>query len=143
VINSFEKRLASDVPISPVFGAYYSEKEYRVLVARHPDEEQLATWRRGVIHEDGYRTAPANVRLESYKGKGTWLRVLMHEGHKRQIREIGSRLGLPVVKIIRTRISSLQLGSLEHRRWRNLNPKEVAAFKGKVVSFQGGYQWKK
>jgi len=117
--------------ISPVFGEYYSEKEYRILVARHPDEEQLAIWRRGVVLEDDHRTAPAKVRPESIKGKGAWLRVLMHEGHKRQIREIGSLLCLPVVKIIRTRIRSLQLGSLKPLQWRNLNPKEVAALKGK------------
>jgi len=41
---------------------YEHEKEYRVLIARHPDPEQLATWRRGVVLEGGYRTAPANVR---------------------------------------------------------------------------------
>lgn len=110
---------------------YGHEKEYRVLVARRPDEEQLKTWRRGVILEDGYRTAPAKVHLEKFKGKGAWLRVIMREGRKRQIREIGHRLGLPVVKIIRTRISSLQLGSLKPRQWRKLDQKEITALKGK------------
>jgi 23S rRNA pseudouridine2605 synthase len=108
---------------------YGHEKEYQVLVARHPDEEQLSTWRRGVVLEDGYRTAPAKVRLEGYKGKGAWLRVIMGEGRKRQIREIGTRLGLPVVKIIRNRISSLQLGTLKPRQWRYLKPKEIEALK--------------
>lgn len=108
---------------------YGHEKEYRVLVARHPDEKQLATWRRGVVLEDGYQTLPAKVRFESFKGKGAWLRVTMHEGRKRQIREIGSRLGLPIVKIIRTRISSLELGSLKPRQWRKLNPKEIEKLK--------------
>jgi len=131
VINSFKKCLASDVQLSPVLGVYHYEKEYQVLVARHPDEEQLETWRRGVVLEDGYRTAPATVRLESFKGQGAWLRVIMREGRKRQIREIGSRLGLPVVKIIRTRISSLQLGSLKPRQWRKLDPKEIKALCGK------------
>jgi 23S rRNA pseudouridine2605 synthase len=55
---------------------YDYEKEYRVLVARRPDDEQLETWRRGVVLEDGYRTAPAQVRVESPAGKGTWLRVV-------------------------------------------------------------------
>lgn len=104
---------------------YGHEKEYRVLVARHPDEEQLGTWRRGVVLEDGYQTSPAEVRLQSFKGKGAWLRVTMREGRKRQIREIGSRLGLPIVKIIRTRISSLELGTLKPRQWRKLTPKEI------------------
>jgi 23S rRNA pseudouridine2605 synthase len=109
---------------------YGHEKEYRVLVARHPDEEQLATWQRGVVLEDGYRTQPTQVRVEELAGKGAWLRVIMREGRKRQIREVGSRLGLPVVKIIRIRIGSLWLGNLKPRAWRHLTPEEVAALKG-------------
>jgi 23S rRNA pseudouridine2605 synthase len=106
-------------------------KEYRVLLARHPDDEQLATWRRGVVLEDGYKTAPAEVRVESAAGKGIWVRIVMREGRKRQIREIGSLLGLPVVRIVRVRIGSLQLGNLKPREWRYLTPEEVAALKDK------------
>ena len=112
---------------------YGHEKEYRVLVARRPDEEQLNAWRRGVVLEDGYRTAPAEVRVEGLAGKGTWLRVIMREGRKRQIRETGSLLGLPVVKIIRTRIGSLYLGNLKPRQWRYLTPEEVEGLKGGPV----------
>jgi 23S rRNA pseudouridine2605 synthase len=104
---------------------YNHEKEYKVLVARRPDSEQIETWRRGVVLEDGYRTAPANVQFLAPSGKGAWLRVIMHEGKKRQIREIGSKIGLPVVKIIRTRIGSLKLGELKPRQWRRLSENEV------------------
>jgi len=110
----------------PRFG---HEKEYRVLVARHPDAEQLATWRRGVVLEEGYRTAPADVRVENTKGKGTWVRIIMQEGRKRQIREIGSLLGLPVVKIVRVRIGSLHLGLLKAGQWRRLTAEEVKALR--------------
>lgn len=108
------------------------EKEYRVLVARRPDEEQLATWRR-VVLEDGYRTQPSEVRVEAPFGKGTWLRIVMREGRKRQIRETGAQLGLPVVKIIRLRIGSLLLGSLKPREWRHLSEAEVAALEGQPI----------
>ena len=70
MINFSEKELVPSVQLSPVLGAYHYEKEYRVLVARHPDEEQLATWRRGVVLEDGYQTSPAKVRFERFKCKG-------------------------------------------------------------------------
>lgn len=109
---------------------YGHEKEYRVLIARQPDEEQLGIWRRGVVLESGYRTAPAFVNVESLSGKGAWLKVVMKEGKKRQIREIGTTIGLPVVRIIRTRIATLQLGSLKPRQWRYLTPKEIASLKG-------------
>jgi 23S rRNA pseudouridine2605 synthase len=109
---------------------YGHEKEYRVLVARRPDEEQLETWRRGVVLEDGSRTLPAEVRFESTQGKGSWLRVIMREGRKRLIRETGAQIGLPVVRIIRVRIGSLRLGVLKPREWRHLTPEEVAELKG-------------
>ncbi len=108
---------------------YGHQKEYRVLVAVHPEEEQLATWRRGVVLEDGYRTAPVKVRLDSFKGKGAWLRVTMGEGRKRQIREISARIGLPVVKIIRVRIHTLQLGTLKPGQSRSLTEKEIDSLK--------------
>ena len=110
------------------------EKEYRVLVARHPDAEQLAIWRRGVTLEDGYKTAPAAVRVDGMSGKGAWLRVVMREGRKRQIREIGSLLGLPVVRIVRIRIGALRLGTLKPREWRYLSDEEVAMLKGQKPS---------
>lgn len=110
---------------------YGHEKEYKVLIARRPDAQQLAAWRRGVVLEDGFRTSPAQVRIVSLAGKGTWLRVIMGEGHKRQIRETASVLGLPVVKIIRVRIGSLQLGGLSPGEWRYLSAAEIASLKGK------------
>ncbi len=113
---------------------YGHEKEYRVLVARRPDDEQLSAWRRGVVLEDGYRTAPAQVRIETLAGKGTWLRVIMGEGRKRQIREIGTLLGLPVVRIIRVRIGTLTLGVLKPKEWRHLTPAEVAALKAEPAA---------
>lgn len=108
---------------------YEHEKEYRVLVARHPDREQLSAWRHGVVLEDGYKTRAADVRTESESGKGMWLRVTLKEGHKRQIREMGAKTGLPVVKIIRVRIGSLHLGLLKPREWRHLSLQEVSALK--------------
>jgi len=108
---------------------YGHEKEYRVLVSRRPDEEQLNIWQRGVVLEDGYRTAPAKVYTEGTLGKGAWLRVVLREGRKRQIREMGLRTGLPVVKIIRVRIGSLTLGGLNPRQWRYLSPEEIISLK--------------
>lgn len=105
---------------------YGHEKEYRVLVARRPDPEQLDAWRRGVVLEDGSRTQPADVHPLEAHGKGHWLRVIMKEGRKRQIRETGALLGLPVVRILRVRIGSLELGSLKPRQWRYLSASEVA-----------------
>ena len=110
---------------------YGHEKIYKVLVASRPDQKQLDAWRRGIVLEDGYRTAPTKVFTESNKGKGTWLKVVMKEGRKRQIRETGSLLGLPVVKIIRVEMAGIQLGRLKPKEWRYLSEDEVNLLKGK------------
>jgi 23S rRNA pseudouridine2605 synthase len=104
-------------------------KEYRVLVAQKPDSKQLQTWRAGIVLSDGHRTAPANVEIEQAAGKGAWLRVIMGEGRKRQIRESGALLGLPVVRIVRTGISTLRLGSLKPGQWRYLSALEIQNLK--------------
>ncbi len=110
----------------PRFG---HEKEYRVLVARHPDEKQITAWRHGVVLEDGYHSAPAQVEVDIRSGKGAWLRVTMKEGRKRQIRDTCRQIGLPVVSIIRVRIGSLRLGTLKPGQWRALTANEVKGLK--------------
>jgi len=114
----------------PRFG---HQKEYRVLLAKRPDREQLEAWKRGVVLEDGYKTEPAEVRFETAQGKGAWVRVVMGEGRKRQIRETCGQLGLPVVRILRVRIGSLRLGNLKPRQWRYLTTEEVEELKGREV----------
>lgn len=113
---------------------YGHEKEYRVLLAQHPADRQLDSWRRGAILEDGYKTAAAQVRMIKSHGKGAWVRVIMKEGRKRQIRETAKSLGLFVVKLIRVRIGTLLLGNLKPRAWRHLTDNEIDLLKGKPAS---------
>jgi 23S rRNA pseudouridine2605 synthase len=110
---------------------YGHTKEYRVLLARRPDREQMEAWGRGVVLEDGYKTQPADVRYETGQGKGAWVRVIMGEGRKRQIREICKQLGLPVVRILRIRIGALRIGLLKPRQWRFLSNDEINELKAK------------
>jgi 23S rRNA pseudouridine2605 synthase len=83
------------------------------------------------VLEDGYKTAPVDARFETTQGKGAWVRVVMGEGRKRQIRETCKQLGLPIVRILRTRIGTLRLGTLKARQWRYLTSEEVDSLKGK------------
>ena len=110
---------------------YGHTKEYRVLLARRPDREQMEAWGRGVVLEDGYKTQPVEIRYETGQGKGAWVRVIMGEGRKRQIRETCKQLGLPVVRILRIRIGSLHIGGLKPRQWRFLNNDEINELKAK------------
>ena len=103
---------------------YEHTKEYRVYVEGHPTEDVLTKWRHGVFL-DGHRTAPADVSVSSHEQKHTWLRVVLHEGRKRQIRRIAAMIGHPVRRLVRVRIGPIQLGSLKPGEWRNLRDGEV------------------
>jgi pseudouridine synthase len=105
------------------------EKEYRVLVEGVPTEEVLADWRRGVFLA-GRRTAPAEVTAVDREGEFTWLRVVLREGRKRQIRRVAAMLGHPVHRLIRVRIGPLRLGDLEPGTWRELTREEIQALRG-------------
>lgn len=96
---------------------YGHEKEYRVQLDRAPDEKQLEAWRRGVILDDGRRTARANVRREG-KDANAWIRVVITEGRKRQVRRTAEALGLRVQRLIRVRFGPLRLGDLAPGEWR-------------------------
>jgi 23S rRNA pseudouridine2605 synthase len=113
---------------------YGHEKEYQVLVSGRPDQKQLAAWRRGVILEEGIRTLPARVYIQKQNEDTTWLKIIMREGRKRQIKEVGKTIGLPVKRIIRTRLSTLELGSLKPGEWRYLTKDEIRDLSGSVVA---------
>ena len=108
---------------------YEHEKEYHVQVSKAPDKEQLNIWRKGVVIEGGYRTLPARVEILQHDKTGKWLRVILKEGKKRQIREIGFSIGLPVKRIIRRRIGPVEAGQLKPGEWRSLTPQEMRSLK--------------
>jgi len=108
---------------------YEHEKEYHVQISKAPDHEQLNIWRKGVVIEGGHRTLPARVDILQQDKTGKWLRVIMKEGKKRQIREIGFSIGLPVKRIIRRRIGPVEAGRLKPGEWRPLTPQEMRSLK--------------
>ncbi len=97
-------------------------REYHVWVSPPPTSEQLDRLRQGVEIE-GWRTGPAEVS----RGPGGALRIVIHEGHKRQIRLMCQAVGLNVERLVRVRIGPLTLGRLKPGEWRELRPAEVRA----------------
>jgi 23S rRNA pseudouridine2605 synthase len=105
---------------------YGKEKEYRVLLDGLPTSEQIERWREGVRLSDGTRALAASVRPE---GSGAWVRVVMRQGRKRQIRDTARVLGLGVRRLIRIRIGGLRLGNLKPGEWRMLDAEEVRSLR--------------
>lgn len=112
---------------------YEHPKEYHVYVEGHPGDETLDQWRRGVFL-DGRKTVPADVSILRREANHTWLRVVLREGRKRQIRRVAAMLGHPVHRLIRMRLGSLRLGDLKPGQWRKLTGAEVRALRSAAHS---------
>ena len=119
--------LTNDGPLAKklTHPSYHVEKEYHVLVAGKPNDYVLGRWRKGEIEIDGKPAAPAVVQRLKVEKNQVWLKVILTEGRKRQIRETAKALKLSVKKLQRVRLGSLKLGHLKPGHWRHLNPNEV------------------
>jgi len=104
---------------------YEQEKEYSVLVTGQPPTETLDQLRRGVWLAEDQAIGHAEASVIAVTEAGTWLRVILREGRKRQIRRMLAALGHPVRRLIRVRMGSLELATLEPGKWRPLAPREV------------------
>ena len=105
---------------------YEHEKEYRILLDRMPDAEQFEAWRKGVVLPNGTQTLPAKAWREKGGGASPWVRVVIRQGLKRQIRLTARALGLNVRRLVRTRFAGVDLGDLEAGDWRKIDPREIA-----------------
>jgi 23S rRNA pseudouridine2605 synthase len=115
----------------PRFGV---DKEYHVLVTGTPTEEELARLRKGIWIEEGGKTAPAKVeylRTEK-KSANSMMKIVIHEGRKRQVRLMFEAIGHPVLSLRRVRFGPLVLKNLPPGACRMLGKKEVDKLKEMV-----------
>lgn len=105
---------------------YEHTKTYKVIVKGKPARETLAKWESGIWLDDS-RTAACSVKILEASKRASTLRIVMVEGRKRQIRRIASLLGHPVIRLVRTQIGQLGLGTLRKGAWYQLDEAEVQA----------------
>jgi pseudouridine synthase len=103
--------------------SFEHQKEYHVLVEGRPSADDLRRLRRGV-KIDGRPTAPAEVDVVGDSADGTWLRVVLHEGRKRQVRRMMAAVQHPVLRLVRVRVGPITLGDLQPGEARRLTPDE-------------------
>ena len=97
--------------------SYEHDREYEVLVEGRPAQDALQRLRAGVELEDGL-TCAADVSIIRSEAGGTWLRFVIHEGRKRQLRRMCAAVGHPVLRLIRVRMGPLTLGDLAPGQYR-------------------------
>ncbi|HET8627538.1 MAG TPA: pseudouridine synthase [Thermomicrobiales bacterium] len=105
---------------------YRLDKEYHALVDGAPGPGALDALRRGGLPVEGGVSGPAEVALLDREGGGTWVRVVIHEGRKRQVRRMLEAVGHRVRRLRRVRLGPLTLAGLPPAASRDLTPVEVA-----------------
>ena len=82
------------------------------------------------------RVAPCQVRTLRRTGKNSWVELVLHEGKKRQVREMLLRVGHPVSKLKRVRYAFLTVENLPPGDWRPLTGREVEKLRRMVYKRQ-------
>lgn len=114
---------------------YGHQKEYLALIEGEPDSEVLEKLRKGIwyggemLRADRVERVGKHQRFGNANARQSWLKIILHEGKKRQVRHMCAAVGHPVVRLIRTRIGSVELGSLPAGESRALSNRELEQLK--------------
>ncbi len=104
-------------------------KVYEVKVKGLPNANAINKLRRGILLEDGFKTAPAEIKeLNSTENNG-WFEVTLREGHNQQIRKMFDAVGHSVVKLKRISIGHIKDDRIAVGAYRLLDADEINEFK--------------
>jgi 23S rRNA pseudouridine2605 synthase len=104
-------------------------KVYEVKVKGLPTEVAINKLRRGVRLEDGFKTAPADIKILKPTDKNGWYKITLYEGHNQQIRKMFDSIGHSVVKLRRVSIGPVTEAGLKVGDFRKLTPQEIELLK--------------
>jgi len=104
-------------------------KIYKAKVEGIPDGSALKRLKQGVRIEGG-RPVKAEASLLYEKGGTAGLKVVIHEGRKRQVRKMLEAIGHPVLHLERIQFAGLTANGLERGGWRFLKNAEVKRLYG-------------
>jgi 23S rRNA pseudouridine2605 synthase len=99
-------------------------KTYVAKVKGKPDTQKLAILARGVAI-DGKKTWPAHLQVLQTEAQTTTIRIVIHEGRKRQVRRMFEAIGHPVLELKRTAYGKLELGKLAPGKYRRLTSRDI------------------
>lgn len=105
-------------------------KVYEVKVKGLPNSNAINKLRRGILLEDGFKTAPAEITELKHTDNNGWYELILHEGHNQQIRKMFDAIGHSVVKLRRTKIGDVSDPNLKPGQSRELTAEEVKKLLG-------------
>jgi 23S rRNA pseudouridine2605 synthase len=107
---------------------FCAEKVYLAKVEGKMLREAARRLETGVELEDG-KTAPCRVAIIKEDPRATLVRLVLHEGRKRQVKRMCAEVGHPVRELRRVSFGGVDVKGLEPGAWRHLTPKEVLQLK--------------
>lgn len=108
---------------------YHVPKVYEATVRGVPDRVALERLRAGVLLDDGW-TAPAHAEIAGRSGRDARdaiVRLVLHEGRKREVRRMCEAIGHPVLALVRTHVGPIGLDALPAGQARPLTADERAS----------------
>jgi len=93
-------------------------RTYLVKVRGVPDEKSLKMIRKGMRLSDGERVGDISCSFLRAQDTTSWLKVVLFEGKRNEIKRIFFRINYPVRKLRRISFGPIELGSLETGAWR-------------------------
>lgn len=107
------------------------EKIYEAILASKLSEDQRRKVEKGLWLGE-HKTAPCRVVPQpAWRGEGYLYKITLHEGRKRQIREMMKIVGARVLALHRPQIGTLTLGDLKPGMFRQLSAEEIRTLIGK------------
>lgn len=104
------------------------QKKYLVVIEGSISDLDIRRLESGVTI-DGYKTAPAIIKVLNESPSRTELLCIISEGRNRQLRKMFEVVGKNVVYIKRVQVGSLRLGDLKRGQYRNLTSQEIDALR--------------
>lgn len=104
---------------------HHMPKTYRAVLKGEVTGEETLKLSRGVVLDDGYKTAPARARLLGPSGRNSKVEITIYEGKNHQVRRMAKAVGHPVLKLERIRIGNLGIEGLKEGDYRILTQKEI------------------
>ncbi len=100
------------------------EKEYLAWVRGRMEAAAAAQLEQGVELEDGL-TAPAKVGVLETRSGNSLVRLIIHEGRKREVKRMCDAVGHPVQTLRRITFAGIECNGLRPGEWRNLTEREI------------------
>ena len=99
-------------------------KVYEAVLAKPMSDQQRIKAEKG-LRVEGYQTRACRVEPLGKTPKGFHYRITLHEGRKRQIREMMKILDVPLISLHRSQIGPLTIGHLKPGEFRVLTVQEI------------------